>query len=70
MSKFIKYKEYIINVDNITYIDTEPNSYGSIDIRFGEGRSLLLNETDELVTLLNSLLEDKSIKIQKNETNY
>ena len=61
MSKLIKYKEYIINVDNITYIDTEADSYGHIDIRFGEGRSIQLNKTDELVKLLNSLLEKKDI---------
>lgn len=62
MSKFIKYKGFIINVDNITYIDTEPNNYGRISISFGQGRYVEFNKTDELVKLLNSLLEDQSIK--------
>lgn len=62
MSKFIKYKEFIINLDNITYIDLESDSYGHIEIKFGEGRYIQLIKTDELVKLLNSLLEDQSIK--------
>ena len=62
MSKFIKYKEFIINIDNINYIDLESDSYGHIEIKFGEGRYMRLNKTDELVKLLNSLLEDQSIK--------
>lgn len=62
MSKFIKYKEFIINVDNINYIDLESDSYGHIDIKFGEGRFVQFTKTDELVELLNSLLEDQSIK--------
>ena len=62
MSKFIKYKEFIINVDNINYIDLESDSYGHIDIKFGEGRFVQFTKTDELVKLLNSLLEDQSIK--------
>jgi hypothetical protein len=62
MSKFIKYKEFIINIDNINYIDLESDSYGHIDIKFGEGRFVQFTKTDELVELLNSLLEDQSIK--------
>ena len=62
MSKFIKYKEFIINIDNITYIDLESDGYGHIEVKFGEGRYLNLSKTDELVELLNSLLEDQSIK--------
>jgi len=62
MSKFIKYKEFIINVDNITYIDTEPDNYGRIQISFGQGRYVQFTKTDELVKLLDSLLEDQSIK--------
>ena len=62
MSKFIKYKEFIINIDNINYIDLESDSYGHIDIKFGEGRFVQFIKTDELVELLNSLLEDQSIK--------
>lgn len=69
MSKFIKYKEYIINVDNIDYIDLDSDSYGHIEIKFGEGRFIQFTKTDELVTLINSFLKDQS-KIQKNETNY
>lgn len=61
MSKFIKYRDNIINVDNINYIDLYPDSYGRIYIWFGQSRSLQLNKTDELITLLNSLLEEKNI---------
>lgn len=61
MSKFIKYKEFIINVDNITYIDLESDNYGHIEIKFGEGRFVQFTKTDELVELLNSLLEEKDI---------
>ena len=61
MSKFIKYKGFIIHIDNITYIDLESDGYGHLEIKFGQGRSLQLNKTDELVELLNSLLEEKDI---------
>ena len=61
MAKLIKYKEFIINVDNITYIDVESDGYGHIEVKFGEGRYLNLSKTDELVKLLNSLLEEKDI---------
>lgn len=61
MSKFIKYKEFIINVDNITYIDTEANASGDVQISFGQGRYVQFRRTDELVELLNSLLEEKDI---------
>lgn len=62
MSKFIKYREYIINVDNIDYIDLEADSQGNIRIRFGTDNSLIFAKNSELVTLLNSLLEDQLIK--------
>lgn len=61
MSKFIKYKEFIINVDNITYIDTEADTSGHVQISFEQGRYVQFKRTDELVTLLNSLLEEKNI---------
>ena len=61
MSKFIKYKDNIINVDNINYIDLEADSYKRILICFGQGRSVQFGKSDELVTLLNSLLEEKDI---------
>lgn len=70
MNNFIKYKEFIINVDNINYVDLDSDSYSHIEIKFGQGRSLQFNKTDELVKLLNSLLEDQTTKILKNETNY
>lgn len=62
MSKFIKYKDWIINIDNIDYIDLDSDGYSHLEIKFGQGRSLQFNKTDELVELLNSLLEDQSIK--------
>lgn len=62
MSKFIKYKEYIINVDKIDYVDLDSDSYGHLEIKFGQGRSLQFNKTDEIVTLINSFLKDQSIK--------
>ena len=62
MSKFIKYKDFIINVDNIDYIDLDSDSYGHLEIKFGEGRYVQFTKTDELIKLLNSLLEDQSIK--------
>ena len=62
MSKFIKYREYIINVDNIDYVDLEADPQGNIRIRFGTDNSLIFSKNSELVTLLNSLLEDQLIK--------
>lgn len=61
MSKFIKYKECIINIDNITYIDLCSDNYGHLEIYFGQGRYVQFSKTDELVELLNSLLEEKNI---------
>lgn len=58
MSKFIKYNDVIINIDNINYVDLCSDIYGHVEIKFGKERCLQFAKTDELLQLLNSLLEN------------
>ena len=61
--KFIKIEEYIINLDNINYIDTE-NGDG-ITFYFNAGYSLDFTKTKKLNKLVKELLLDEETKETK-----
>lgn len=61
--KFIKINEYIINLDNINYIDSENGD--DITFYFNAGYSLDFAKTKKLNKLVNELLIDEDSKQDK-----
>ena len=63
MAKFIKINEYIINIDNVTYIDTENN--GEIDFNFVDGQTISFDQSKKNKTKVMELLKDEETKETK-----
>lgn len=63
MAKFIKINEYIINIDNVTYIDTENG--GEIDFNFVDGQTISFDQSKKNKSKVMDLLKDEEPKETK-----
>ena len=66
MGNFIKIHEYIINLDNVDYIDTDYGD-GTFLIAFCSDKELELRNTKTTKALLKSLVESNKQKDNTNE---
>jgi hypothetical protein len=63
MAKFIKINEYIINLDNVTYIDTEDGD--DIDFNFTGGQEISFTRSNKIKSKVMDLLKDEEPKETK-----
>lgn len=66
MGNFIKLHEYIINLDNVDYIDTDYGD-GTILIAFCTDKDLELDKTKTVKAKLKSLVDSNKEKDNSNE---